>query len=151
MKLTFEGETLVDIQLQLELFLDQLIGYQNSLGTQDPGPEEATEQVEEKATEQVEEEDDAPGKLPKRKPGRPRKSDVGDTTSEPAKTETKAPKLADQRKEALSLLMTLYKGAHKAAVIKLLDVYGVKKFLDIPEDDAPKLLASAKAIEARFV
>jgi hypothetical protein len=154
MKITFEGETVFDIAVQMDLMLNQMGLFTRQV---DPEPKQEPEHDPERAAPPAAEEEASP---PKRGPGRPKKAaapaEEPKTETEEPKTETEEPKTEEKpnfealRSKAVSALMETYnKGGAEAAKVKaVLKEFGVAKFAEVPNERLGELLTRAHDLKA---
>jgi outer membrane biosynthesis protein TonB len=128
MKLIFEGDTILDIANQIEVFLVQMALDGTAPENEEPEPE--------------------PKKTRKPKPEPEPEPDTDDKTP-PEPPDEEGEDLAAVKKEALDKLMAVYlegSDAQKAGIKELLKKFGVKKFSEVPEARAKELLTEAEKL-----
>lgn len=146
MKITFEGETFIEIVHQMQVFLVETGNWWNATsGADAPAAEPEAEDPVSTEEEPV-----------KRKPGRPKKTlaedpaPVPEEEPAPAPEEEKAPDFDAIRSSAITKLMLVYNkgGAHSVKVKGVLKEFGVTKFAEVPEEKLKELLSRAVELES---
>ena len=136
MKITFEGENVVEVANEMAIFLTQFgFAIAGQIAPQEPGNPEVDTDPE---TDQH-----SPNADPEETPPEDQAED-GEPVPEPE------PDISpeDAKKQAIDILMEAYGDGKRDAVKELLAAFGVKKFGEVEDDKGPDLLKAAEELKA---